>query len=77
MKGCKLLHRHKASIIRKNTALVEEAGEDGSSDLSSDEEYDAIDSDDVDSDNLDEEILGGDDNTPNPDIVMQQDFVQL
>lgn len=70
-------HRHKASIIRKNTTLVEEAGEGASSDITSDEEYEAIDSDDVDSDNLDEEILGGDDSTPNPDIIMQQDFVQL
>ncbi|KAI9746109.1 MAG: hypothetical protein M1818_000790 [Claussenomyces sp. TS43310] len=72
-----LPHRHKASIIRKSTAAAEELAEDGNSDLSSDEEYDAIDSDDVDSDDLDGEFLGGDDGTIDPDITMQQDYVQL
>jgi hypothetical protein len=72
-KGCKLLHRHKASIIRRNTAR-EAAGED--SDLSSEEEGDEIDSDDVDSDDLDEEFFGHDDEQ-DPDIPMQQDYVHL
>lgn len=76
-KGCKLLHRHKASIIRKNTSLGEQLGEAENSDLSSDEEQDEINSDDVDSDDLDEEYFGEEDGEKDPDIPMQQDFVHL
>lgn len=72
-KGCKLPHRLKASMLRKNAARGEEA-EDGSSDLSSDDDAAEIDSDDVDSDDL--EILGQDDGEDS-DIPMQQDYVQL
>jgi hypothetical protein len=76
-KGCKLLHRHKASIIRKNTSRGEQPGVAENSDLSSDEEQDEINSDDVDSDDLDEEYFGEEDGENDPDIPMQQDFVHL
>jgi hypothetical protein len=76
-KGCKLLHRYKASVIRKNPALVEQQGDAESSDLSSDEEQDEIGSDDVDSDDIDEEYFGQEDIEKDPDIPTQQDFVQL
>ena len=73
-KGCKLPHKLKASTLRKNAAAGENAGEE-SSDLSSDEEGEGIDSDDVDSDDL--EFLGGDDGEEDHDIPTQQDYVQL
>lgn len=71
-KGCKLLHRHKASIIRKNAAK-ENTDDDAASDVSSDDDADEIDSDDVDSDDLNDEVFGMGD----PDSSMQQDFVQF
>jgi len=76
-KGCKLLHRHKASVIRRNTARGDQPAEDENSDVSSEEDEDEIDSDDVDSDDLDEEYFGGEEGQDDPDIPMQQDFVQL
>ena len=74
-KGCKLLHREKASVLRKNANRGEASADDNSSDLSSDDDDEEIDSDDVDSDDLDEEFLG-DDHEPDVD-AMQQDYVQL
>ena len=71
-KGCKLPHRHKASVMRTNTAVAE----DDNSDLSSDDEDEEIDSDDVDSDDLDEEFFGDEDARPDLD-TMQQDFVHF
>jgi hypothetical protein len=50
--------------------------EEENSDISSDEEDEGIDSDDVDSDDL-EEYFGDDHVTTDRDIPMQQDFVQL
>lgn len=47
-----------------------------SSDLSSDEDQDEINSDDVDSDDL-EEYFGQEEGEKDPDIPMQQDFVHL
>jgi len=76
-KGCKLPHRDRASVIRKNAARSDQLLEEGSSDLSSDDEADEIDSDDVDSDELDEEFFSTGDGEQDPDIPMQQDFVQL
>jgi hypothetical protein len=76
-KGCKLLHRYKASVIRKNTASGEQQGDGESSDLSSEEDQDEINSDDIDSDELDEEYFGQEDTEKDADIPMQQDFVQL
>jgi hypothetical protein len=75
-KGCKLLHRYKASIIRKNIALAEQPDEDGSSDLSSDEDHDEIDTDDVDSDEL-EEFICDEEGDKDLGIPAQQDFVHF
>jgi len=71
-KGCKLPHRHKASVMRANTGSAEEE-----SDVSSDEDDEEIDSDDVDSDDLDGEFFGDEDGEPDVDIPMQQDYVHL
>ncbi|RFU24525.1 hypothetical protein B7463_g11818, partial [Scytalidium lignicola] len=78
-KGCKLPHRYKASVIRKQAVRGDTGAEDSSSDISSDEEEEEeIDSDDVDSDEFDEEeILQNDDTAPDPGIKMQQDFVKF
>jgi len=76
-KGCKLPHRIKASVIRRNTITGDgPLGDDDSSDISSDEEGE-IDSDDVDSDAMDDEFFGEEDGEKDADIPMQQDFVQL
>lgn len=70
-RGCKLPHRHKASLMRTNTP----SAVDESSDISS-EEDEEIGSDDVDSDDL-EEFFGDEDGKEDTDIPMQEDFVQL
>ncbi|KAH0436160.1 hypothetical protein CcaCcLH18_04450 [Colletotrichum camelliae] len=64
-KGCKLLHRERASVLRKR------ADDDETEDLSSDEE--SADSDDVDSDEVEEFINDpvGDDS----DFRVQKDFI--
>jgi hypothetical protein len=72
-KGCKLQHRHKASVMRTNASPAE----DDSSDISSVDEDEEIDSDDVDSDDLNEEFFGDDEGEIDMDIPLQQDFVQL
>jgi len=76
-KGCKLPHRHKASVMRNVTARTGEQSEEESSDISSDDEEEEIGSDDVDSDDLDEEYFGDEDGKIDSDIPMQQDYVQL
>ncbi|KAM3077451.1 hypothetical protein ACMFMG_006794 [Clarireedia jacksonii] len=73
-KGCKLPHRLKASVIRKN-ANAGGSPED-SSDISSEEE-DEIDSDDVDSDAIDEEFFGNDDEDKDLEMSNQQDYVHF
>ncbi|GKT42006.1 zinc finger MIZ domain-containing protein 2 [Colletotrichum spaethianum] len=66
-KGCKLLHRERASVLRKRT------DEDESEDLSSDDE--PVDSDDVDSDEVEEFITdGAGDDT---DFKVQKDFISF
>lgn len=70
-KCCKLMHRHKAAVIRRNTAEAD----DQTSDLSSDEELEEIDSDDVDSDEL--EYVGDGESVADSDILMQRDYVHL
>lgn len=76
-KGCKLPHKYKASVIRKQEAARGDgAAEDSGSDISSDEEDEEIDSDDVDSDEFEEEFFQNDDATPDPGIL-QQDFVKF
>jgi hypothetical protein len=69
-KGCKLPHRHKASLMR---ITAEEEG----SDISSDEDDEEIDSDDVDSDDLDEEFFGDGGVATDSDIHLQRDYVQF
>lgn len=70
-KGCRLMHRHKAAVIRKSAA----AENDQSSDLSSDDDYDEIGSDDVDSEEI--EFIGDGDSVADSDIMMQRGFVHL
>ncbi|KAH7397921.1 hypothetical protein BKA64DRAFT_673125 [Cadophora sp. MPI-SDFR-AT-0126] len=70
--GCKLLHRHKASVMRNNTDPAKQS-ENMIQDVSSDEE--GIGSD-VDSDGL-EEFLGDEDGEIDEDIPKQQDFVSI
>lgn len=69
-----MIHRHKASVIRRNAAAGD-TGVEENSDLSSDEDEEEIDSDDVDSDDL--EFFGDDDGQADTDVPMQQDFVHL
>ncbi|KAH8786598.1 hypothetical protein BGZ57DRAFT_881526 [Hyaloscypha finlandica] len=76
-KGCKLPHRHKASVMRNITARNGESSPEESSDISSDDEDEEIGSDDVDSDDLDEEYFGDEDGKIDSDIPMQQDYVHL
>ncbi|EDN96489.1 hypothetical protein SS1G_01415 [Sclerotinia sclerotiorum 1980 UF-70] len=75
-KGCKLPHRIKASVIRRNAAAGDSSPGDQSSDVSSDEE-DEIGSDDVDSDVIDEEFFGDEDGEMEPGVLAQQDYVQF
>ena len=73
-KGCKLLHRERASVLRKansNPATDEAEAED----LSSDEDGDSVDSYDVDSDEVDEFI--GQDDSGDTSFVDQKDFIEL
>jgi len=73
-----LLHRDKASNLRKNNAArADQPDHDEASDLSSDDEVDEMDSDDIDSDEVDEEYFGDDQGEQDKDIPTQQDFVQL
>ncbi|PMD56548.1 uncharacterized protein K444DRAFT_567251 [Hyaloscypha bicolor E] len=76
-KGCKLPHRHKASVMRNITARNGESSPEEGSDISSDDEDEEIGSDDVDSDDLDEEYFGDEDGKIDSDIPMQQDYVHL
>ncbi|KAE9372233.1 hypothetical protein N431DRAFT_408326 [Stipitochalara longipes BDJ] len=76
-KGCKLPHRHKASVMRNITARNGESSPEEGSDISSDDEDEEIGSDDVDSDDLDEEFFGDEDGKIDSDIPMQQDYVHL
>lgn len=81
-KRCKLPHVDRAGQIRKAAAAAASKAESGEredeSDMSSgEEEYDAIDSDDVDSDEFDdmpEELIEGEDSG---EMSQQQDFIHL
>ncbi len=74
-KGCKLLHRERASVLRKanNSNPSTEDGEP--EDLSSDEDGDSVDSYDVDSDEVDEFI--GQEGPGDTSFADQQDFIEL
>lgn len=80
IKGCKLPHRERASVLRKGGAA---GGRDAAStedvemdDLSSDEDGESIDSDDVDSDEVDE-FIGQEDEAGGLDFAEQRDFIEL
>lgn len=76
-KRCKLPHVDRAGQIRKAAAAAAKTERDDESDPSSeDEEYDAIDSDDVDSDEFDDEpeLIGGEDSG---EMSQQQDFIHF
>ncbi|KAM0332572.1 hypothetical protein ACHAQA_002856 [Verticillium albo-atrum] len=68
-KGCKLLHRERASVLRK---AGQQEGEDEDADMSSDD--DVADSDDVDSDEVDE-FLGGEGEVDDAEVKAQRDFI--
>jgi hypothetical protein len=76
-KGCKLLHRERASLLRKQNAQEKEREEGAMDDLSSEEEDDVGDdaSNDVDSDEVDE-FLGSDAAT-DLDFAEQREFIAL
>jgi hypothetical protein len=67
-KGCKLLHRERASVLRSRAMAEEGQGED----VSSDEE--PVDSDDVDSDDVAEFIEAESDDS---DFENQKDYIPL
>lgn len=72
-KGCKLPHRLKASMLRKNAAREGEEGGEGSDLESEEEEGEEIGSDDVDSDDL--EVLGLEGERDAD--MLEKDYVQL
>ncbi|KAL1852733.1 hypothetical protein VTK73DRAFT_9172 [Phialemonium thermophilum] len=72
-KGCKLLHRERASVLRKMNAAEKNGDDESMEDVSSDEDGDSVDSYDVDSDEV-EEFIGQDDNF---DFTEQKDFIEL
>jgi hypothetical protein len=84
-KGCKLLHRERASVLRKTAAAAAAAAAASSGagggqdeemdDLSSDEE--SVDSDDVDSDEVEEFLGDGVDEGDDSDFVGQRDFIEF
>ncbi|KAJ9156883.1 Zinc finger CCCH domain-containing protein 3 [Coniochaeta hoffmannii] len=75
-KGCKLLHRERASVLRKNGAAQRDKNSDQDEemeDVSSDDDGDSIDSDDVDSDEV-EEFIGEEDGS---EFEQQKDFIRF
>jgi len=74
-KGCKLLHRERASVLRKANQARDAGAEEAMVDVSSDDDGDSADSDDVDSDAVDE-FVGADD-APDLDFATQKDFIEL
>ena len=70
-KGCKLVHRERASVLRK--AGHQEGGNGGLEDLSSDS--DSVASDDVDSDEVEE--FFGDDNPDQTAFQEQRDYISF
>lgn len=78
-KNCKLLHRERASVLRKAAAAAAVSGGDQNmDDMSSDDEDDeqSVNSNDVDSEEVDE-FVGQDDDTPDFDFSAQQDFIPM
>ncbi|ROT36865.1 hypothetical protein SODALDRAFT_208952 [Sodiomyces alkalinus F11] len=78
-KGCKLLHRERASVLRKNQQEGEAGDDDDDHDHDLSSEDESADSDDVDSDEVDE-FLGGNgdgDGSGDADLVAQRDYIAL
>jgi hypothetical protein len=74
-KGCKLLHRERASVLRKAGQDDETREDDEMDDLSSDN--DSVNSDDVDSDAV-EELLGDESSGDGLDLFREQkDFISF
>ncbi|TLS28557.1 hypothetical protein PpBr36_00387 [Pyricularia pennisetigena] len=74
IKGCKLTHRERASVLRKAVASKDE-GDSEMEDVSSDEDDESVGSNDVDSDAVDE-FLGEDEN-PDDDSDDFKEYIQL
>ncbi|KAB5530327.1 hypothetical protein GE09DRAFT_1147510 [Coniochaeta sp. 2T2.1] len=72
-KGCKLLHRERASVLRKNNNKNNSDEDVEMEDLSSDDDGDSINSNDVDSDEV-EEFIGQEDGE---DFELQKDFISF
>ncbi|KAK8114043.1 hypothetical protein PG999_006112 [Apiospora kogelbergensis] len=72
-KGCKHLHRERASMLRKAGNKDNTAQEGEMSDLSSDDDDDGA-SNDIDSDEV-EEFIGKDDEVQDLDFAAQKDFI--
>ncbi|KAK4117181.1 hypothetical protein N656DRAFT_840892 [Canariomyces notabilis] len=78
IKGCKLPHRERASVLRRSAGGRDTAkadDDDEMEDVSSEDDGESIDSDDVDSDEVDEFI--GQDETGGLDFTEQRDFIEL
>lgn len=75
IRGCKLLHRERASVLRKASAITSKAEGDNMDveDLSTDEEGDSVDENDVDSDEVDEFI--GQDDSSDFDMSQEYDYI--
>lgn len=77
VKGCKLPHRERASVLRKAASSNSNGSNDVEmEDVSSDEDGQSVDSDDVDSDEVDE-FIGQDDDDGGVDILEQRDFIEF
>ncbi|SPN97070.1 related to YTH1 Protein of the 3` processing complex [Cephalotrichum gorgonifer] len=70
IKGCKLVHRERASVLRK---AGQRGGDDDTEDVSSDS--DSVASDDVDSDEVEE--LFGDDDPDQSGFTQQKDYISF
>jgi hypothetical protein len=76
-KGCKLPHRERASVLRRGGGGRDLSGveDDEMEDVSSDDDGESIDDNDVDSDEVDEFI--GHDERGGLDFAEQKDFIEL
>lgn len=75
-KKCRLPHVHRAGQLRKAAAMQQSESDEGqSSDISSDDDVDAYDSNDVDSDDFEEDVAMSD--THRSELSQQVDFVKF
>ncbi|AEO54441.1 hypothetical protein MYCTH_2297028 [Thermothelomyces thermophilus ATCC 42464] len=77
IKGCKLPHRERASVLRRGASSRDQSGmeDEEMEDLSSDDDGESIDEDDVDSDEVDEFI--SQDENGGLDFAAQKDYIEL